>query len=91
MFYSFDYELLLKCILKIENGNREYKNDFASSIPEEYQRRLLGEELKDSTVVWLLPVFKPEVISEFLEKDPRALYLFSKFNIKSFAIVNDIN
>lgn len=87
MFYSFDYELLLKCILKIENGNREYKNDFASSIPEEYQRRLLGEELKDSTIVWLLPVFKPEVISEFLEKDPRALYLFSKFNIKSF--IND--
>ena len=81
MFYNFEYDLLLKCILKIENCNKEYRNDFASSIPVESQRKLLDEDLKDSTIVWLLPVFKGEVLSQFFEKDPRAVHLFSKFNI----------
>lgn len=84
LFYNIDYELLLKCILKIENGKNEYRNDFASCIPEDYQRRLLEENLNASTIVWLLPVFKDEVISDFFKKDPRALYLFSRFNIRTF-------
>ncbi len=83
MFYNFDYDLLLECILKIENCNKEYRNDFVSCIPVESQRKLLEENLKDSIIVWLLPVFKAEVISDFFEKDSRALHLFSKFNITS--------
>lgn len=83
IFDRLDYELLLKCILKIEKNNKEYRNDFVSSISIEYQRRLLKENVSDDMIVWLLPAFKPEIISDFFENDPRALYLFSKFDIVS--------
>lgn len=83
LFDNLDYELLLKCILKIEKSNREYKNDFVISISTEKQRKLLKEDILDTTIVWLLPRFKPEVISDFFQNDPRALYLFEKFDITS--------
>jgi len=56
MFKGLDYILLTKIIFLMEKHNLRYKFDFISSIPTDEQISLLNENIKDNTILKILPL-----------------------------------
>ena len=83
-FSQLDYETYHDLLLKMESENFPFGNSILSYTNKSYQEKILPE-LKDSTIVQLLPSFDHDVITNFMLNDKRATYLYSKLPIKSFA------
>lgn len=84
MFSSISYDLFRNVILKMGDDISSYPSDFIGIIDENYQKRILSENISDDMIIYLVPRFKDNVISEFLCNNPKGRYLFNKFNIKNF-------
>lgn len=82
--YDLDYELFRSIILKMGDDITKYPGYFISCASAENQRMLLKEDISDKMLIYMLPRFNVDVISEFFEKDYRAIYLFEKFDIEKF-------
>ena len=83
-FSQLNYETYHDLVLKMESENFPFGISFLSYVDPSFQERILPE-LKDSTIIKLLPSFHHEVISHFMMNDKRASYLYSKLPIQSFA------
>lgn len=95
--YSFDgldYDLVKNVILKIQNNNLDFNDDFLANLSLEYQQKIIKEpEISDNSLVFLLSSFRNSVKSDFFMNDNRAIYLYNRFNIvnlvKNGIIFND--
>ena len=90
MFYSDfyhlnNYELFKAIILKMEQKDFPYSLTFINCISEELQREILKDNVSDKVIIALLPRLKKDIINEFFQNDPRALYLYDRLNIISYA------
>ncbi|MBR2708584.1 MAG: hypothetical protein IKE90_04045 [Bacilli bacterium] len=83
MFSNLDYNLLRDVILKMNENVVNYPCNFISVIDKKKQKSLLYENISDEALTHILKYFSNDVISYFFEKDPRALYLFENFDIKT--------
>ncbi len=83
LFYNISYESFRNLILKMGDDIVNYPNYFIGSVSAENQRMLLKEDLSFDVLAYLIPKFKTEVINDFFAKDPRAIVLAEKVNIRS--------
>lgn len=75
-YEELDYDLVKSLILKIQNGNLKFNNDFLADLSLECQQELIKEpEISDDTLVCLLSSFRNSVKSDFFMNDTRAVYL----------------
>ena len=81
MFYDLSYELFKEIIFRFEKHNYKYNLEFLSSISYENQINIFNEEIKDSTILNIIPYFKVESVSCFFENNIRARHLYKDFNI----------
>ena len=82
LFENLSYDLLKKVILKMQNEGFKLDNSFIDDVSEECQEKILEEgEFNNDTLVFILPMLSNKVLSDFFEKDSRALYLYDRFNI----------
>ena len=86
LFTNLDYELFRDVILKMKENISNYPSHFLGMVTASCQRKILKENISDTVIIYILPKFKEEIISNFFEKDLRARYLFDKFNIKDFVL-----
>lgn len=88
LFENLDYELLIKLLYKLQDKNSDLNYDFLFYISKENQYLLLKDDkINDNTLVHLINGFYCEVKINFFKNDSRALHLYDKFNISSFAKV----
>lgn len=81
-YEELDYDLVKSLILKIQNGNLKFNNDFLADLSLECQQELIKEpEISDDTLVCLLSSFRNSVKSDFFMNDTRAVYLYNRFDI----------
>lgn len=85
-FSDLNYDLFKEIILKMGNNIYSYQTDFVSNVSSEFQNEILKENLSDELIVYLLPKFHVEVISDFFCSNPKGMYLFDKFDIRYFAL-----
>lgn len=86
LFSELNYGVFKKVIFKMQENNLEISYDFLSNVESEYQRWIIYEPgITDDTLVSLLMRFRNKFKSEFFENDPRALYLYTRFNINDLA------
>ena len=81
MFYNLDYELFKEIIFRFEKLNYKYNLDFLSSISYENQINIFNEEIKDSTILNIIPYFRVESVNYFFENNIRARHLYKCTNI----------
>lgn len=82
MFKGLDYILLRKIIFMMEKHDLRYKFDFICSIPPDDQISLLNENIKDATILKLLPLLSTDSIDYFFKNNVRAKYLLSRTDIQ---------
>lgn len=86
LFENINYDLLIKLICKLQDSNSSFDYEFLVCLNKENQYLLLDDErINDNTLVHLVNGFYNEVKSYFFQNDKRALYLYDRFNIPSFA------
>lgn len=79
---KLDYNLLMGIILKAQNEGLDLDYSFLIEIPLEYQYAIINENaISDDTLVKAIPYLRNVVKSDFFMNDPRAIYLYNKFNI----------
>ena len=86
LFPNLDYDLFRDVILKMGDNISNYPSHFLGVVSDECQRKILKENISDKALIYMLPRFRNEVISEFFCEDVRARYLLDKFNIKDFVL-----
>ena len=82
IFGELDYEYIARIVYKLEEMNLiNIVNvlQFLCSIGSENQKKLLDLDIKDETLINIIPYFNTDVVSYFFENDKRAVYLFDKF------------
>lgn len=83
--YSYEglnYDLIKGVILKIQNENLNFNDDFLANLSLEYQQKLIKEpEISDNSLICILPSLRNSIKSDFFINDSRAIYLYNKFNI----------
>lgn len=85
MFYNLDYELLRQTIFKMENNNLNYSFSFICSVKEDDQIRLLNENISNETIIKIVPMLRPNVLTNFFKNNIRAREIYQKFNVTSLA------
>ena len=90
MFSGLDYELLKQVIFKIEKADFKYKFDFLCSVDYESQIKLLNEDIKDETILKMMPFLKNDVVSYFFENNIRAKHLYRYVDVASLVRDSDI-
>lgn len=81
LFKGLDYILLRNVIFLMEKHNLKYKFDFISSISTADQISLLNENIKDDTILKILPLMSDDSINYFFKYNTRAKFLLSRFDI----------
>lgn len=81
---GLDCNLLMEVILRTQNEGLNLDYSFLRDIPLEYQYAIINEPaISDDTLVKVLPYLRSAVKSDFFMNNPRAIYLYNKFNVIS--------
>lgn len=87
MFYNVEYDLIVKCLYKLEKYQDKLFNDeyeFVTSIGTDNQKALLGENFNDETILNIIKYFNKDAISYFFASDKRAIRFLERINIYSY-------
>ena len=87
MFYNVEYDLIVKCLYKLEKYQDKLFNDeyeIVTSIGTDNQKALLGENFNDETILNIIKYFNKDAISYFFASDKRAIRFLERINIYSY-------
>lgn len=79
---KFSYDLLKEAILKMQNQGFKMGSWVFDDISDENQKKIIfDKEFNDDTIIFILPNLHNEHVNFFFKNDPRAVYLYDKFDI----------
>lgn len=81
-FAALSYDIFKKIILKIDNGNYDFRNDFISSMPDEFIKQIIKENISLKSLIWILKASSNDILNDFFQNDERAIMVYKEFYIR---------